>query len=133
MKHIIRLILIYFVLCLLLISCKKDFEQQSVYKSLPEEILGSRSQAMTSTCVEDEDVGSTMDTLLKPTILGYHLVNQPYSLAKMQQAYTNLYGNANGVAITNKYVRFKPSSPQHENGNNQAAGVNTIFAFYNVF
>src|SRR4030095_11133855 len=43
---------------------------------------------------------------------GYHLVNHPYSLANMQQAYINLYGTAANVTVTNKYVRFKPSSPQ---------------------
>lgn len=68
--------------------------------------------SMPSGCVEDQDNGNSQDTLLKPTVLGYHLINHPYSLANMQQAYSNLYGNATGVAVTNKYVRFKPSSPQ---------------------
>lgn len=62
--------------------------------------------------LEDEPNDAAYDSILTPTVLGYHLINHPYSLTHMQQAYTNLYGSATGVTVTNKYVRFKPSNPQ---------------------
>lgn len=49
------------------------------------------------------------DSTQIPTILGYRLQNNPYSLANMQQASINLYGQSNGIAINRKYMRFKPS------------------------
>ena len=71
----------------------------------------SRVAISGGSCVEDTSNPTAYDSVLVPTVLGYHLVNHPYSLAHMQQAYTNLYGSASGVNVTNKYVRFKPSSP----------------------
>ena len=107
-----------FLFVFIAVSCKKsDFKKETnadtIETGLAAERKATMSTALSSTtCVEDQEDGNGMDTLLKPTILGYHLVNHPYSLAIMQQAYTNLYGNANGVVITHKYIRFKPSSPQ---------------------
>jgi hypothetical protein len=57
-------------------------------------------------------MGNQADDLLQPTILGYQLTNQPYSLQNMREAYINLYGSNNGISETNLYVRFKPASPQ---------------------
>lgn len=71
----------------------------------------SRVAISGGSCVEDTGNPAAYDSVLVPTVLGYHLVNHPYSLTHMQQAYTNLYGSASGVSVTNKYVRFKPSSP----------------------
>lgn len=74
---------------------------------------GARASSYSSgTCVEDEEIPAAYDSVLQPTILGYHLINTPYSLASMRQAYLNLFGNNSGVDITNVYYRFKPSSPQ---------------------
>lgn len=52
------------------------------------------------------------DTLEVPTILGNQLLGNPYSLAVMQQASINLYGNANGITVNKLYVRFKPSNSE---------------------
>ncbi len=57
-------------------------------------------------------MGNQADDQLQPTILGYQLTNQPYSLQNMREAYINLYGSNNGISETNLYVRFKPASPQ---------------------
>jgi hypothetical protein len=52
------------------------------------------------------------DTLEVPTILGNQLLGNPYSLAVMQQASINLYGNANGITVNKLYVRFKPANSE---------------------
>jgi hypothetical protein len=55
-------------------SCRKSVVDQSGY------IVGTvRSDAGSSTCVVDAEVPTRMDTILRPTILGYHLINTPYS------------------------------------------------------
>lgn len=99
-------------LFVIVISCKKND-----FKNLSDPKLASVSKTSTTAsssagCVEDTADPLRYDSVLRPTILGYHLINHPYSLANMQQAYINLYGSASGVSLTNKYVRFKPSNPQ---------------------
>ncbi len=97
----------------LFIGCKKkDLETQTTNAANLNSITSQKtlSGPSGSSCIDDVDDGSGYDSILKPTILGYHLVNHPYSLTVMQQAYASLFGNANGVALTHKYVRFKPSS-----------------------
>ncbi len=50
------------------------------------------------------------DTTDVPTILGNQLQGNPYSVANMQQASINLYGNANHIAMNKQYVRFRPGN-----------------------
>ena len=115
MRVCISELLISLVLLITITSCKKDLAgndaDETTLKSSAQSAAAVETMS-SGTCVEDFDGGSGYDTVLKPTVLGYMLINQPYSLANMQQAYINLYGTANGVALTHKYVRFKPSSPQ---------------------
>lgn len=102
-------------LLLLLTSCKRELDRQESVHNVTSSVSKAglvTSLSTTSSCVEDQDLGNGYDSLPIPTILGNHLVNHPYSLATMQQAYTNLYGSANGVSITHKYVRFKPATQQ---------------------
>lgn len=99
-----------------IISCKKDLtgsdgDDNTALKTSTQSI-GAMETISSGTCIEDFDGGTGFDTILKPTVVGYQLINQPYSLANMQQAYINLYGTADGVALTHKYVRFRPSSPE---------------------
>ena len=99
-----------------IISCKKyltgsDGDDNTALKTSTQSI-GAMETISSGTCIEDFDGGTGFDTILKPTVVGYQLINQPYSLANMQQAYINLYGTADGVALTHKYVRFRPSSPE---------------------
>ncbi len=116
MKTYLLLLVILGAVVAVPVSCKRDLQEQINAKALAATAGTINSESSTlmpsTTCVEDQDNGIGMDTILTPTILGYRLIGNPYSLANMQQAYTNLYGNANGVALTHKYVRFKPSSPQ---------------------
>ena len=44
-----------------------------------------------------------------PVVLGQQL-NNPYTIANMQQAYYNLYGYTIQLSVTHLYVRFKPSA-----------------------
>lgn len=44
-----------------------------------------------------------------PLILGQQL-NNPYTITNMQQAYWQLYGSSEPVAVTHLYVRFKPAN-----------------------
>ncbi|MDX2306403.1 MAG: hypothetical protein NW226_26575 [Microscillaceae bacterium] len=56
------------------------------------------------------NVPSPTDTVEYPTILGARLPN-PYLLANMRQAYTNVKGgNWSSLAASHKYVRFRPST-----------------------
>lgn len=106
--------LIAFIFFTFILSCKKTdlpLEGRNATIASAMKIQSSQTVLSSGSCIEDVDEGLGYDTVLRPTILGYHLINHPYSLAIMQQAYTNLYGTANGVSITHKYVRFKPSSP----------------------
>jgi hypothetical protein len=45
-----------------------------------------------------------------PIILGQQL-NNPYTIANMQQAYLLLYGSTTPVPVTHLYVRLRPSNP----------------------
>jgi hypothetical protein len=114
MKPNTHLHLLFFnLLIFLFIGCKKkDLETQTSNAASLNSITSQKilSGPSGSSCIDDVDDGSGYDSILKPTILGYHLVNHPYSLTVMQQAYASLFGNANGVTLTHKYVRFKPSS-----------------------
>jgi hypothetical protein len=114
MHHLLRVCI--FLVMVLGFGCKRDMDHLNHLNTsdLPGASKSgfSNTTMASGTCIEDADDGLGYDTILKPTILGYHLVNHPYSLANMQQAYMNLYGTSSGVAITHKYVRFKPASPQ---------------------
>jgi hypothetical protein len=63
-------------------------------------------------CVEDAENGSLHDTIRIPTILGPQLLGQPYSVAVMQQAATNLYGAsaAASISVNKWYIKLKPNS-----------------------
>jgi len=114
MRNLLLFISILFMI--FFFSCKKkDFD--SIEKNNYSEAAAAKPNNLAAlisggTCIEDLYDPSDYDSILKPTILGYHLINHPYSLANMQTAYLNLYGSASGVTVTNKYVRFKPSNPQ---------------------
>jgi len=101
-----------FMLVLAAPGCRKTLEQKPEAGILQSSSDISAAEASSGTCVEDQENVSTGDSILQPTILGYQLINQPYSLQNMRQAYINLYGHDNGISETNKYVRFKPSSPE---------------------
>ncbi len=45
-----------------------------------------------------------------PIILGQQL-NNPYTIANMQQAYLLLYGSTTPAPVTHLYVRLRPSNP----------------------
>jgi hypothetical protein len=49
------------------------------------------------------------DTSDVQTVLGNKLSGSPYSVAIMQQAAINLYGNSTGISVNKLYVRFKPA------------------------
>lgn len=95
-------------------SCTKDFQAEQAAQELKNSATGLQGQTALaqSSCVEDQHNGSMNDSLPQPTVLGYHLVNNPYSVANMQQASINLYGNASGIVENKWYVRVKPSSPE---------------------
>ena len=79
MRNFGVLLLIAFNL-LLITACKRDIERNvlSVEKPNSKSEANFSIEMSSETCVEDEEDGNSMDTILKPTILGYHLINQPY-------------------------------------------------------
>lgn len=108
-----------FLHCLLLLlvifpsSCKREIELTEKVNSLQAKMGKPGSQLLSNSpgCVEDQDNGSNYDTVPRPTTLGYRLVNNPYSVANMQQASLNLYGTTSGITENKWYVRFKPANP----------------------
>lgn len=117
MRTLTLLVFTSFLLLFTIVSCRKDISGDGNSKGETPLASSTHSTAVSETtnttaCMEDFDDGMGYDTILKPTVLGYRLTNHPYSLANMQQAYLHLYGSDDGVALTHKYVRFKPSSPQ---------------------
>jgi hypothetical protein len=113
MKNSVFFIAGLMLLCTVLVfACrKKDFTSSQTLSSKQSTAKGFSELMASGTCISDYNAGNGYDSILKPTILGYHLQNHPYSLTNMQQAYYNLYGSTSGVTLTHKYVRFKPSTP----------------------
>lgn len=106
MKHVLSFLLIF---AILLVSCKKPvYNEEEPMESLEKKLNSSTSSSVT--CYEVLQPETNQDTAQTPTILGSRLLNNPYSLATMQQASINLYGTANGIVINKKYVRFKPAN-----------------------
>lgn len=81
MKSYPLLLLLFWCLILVNFSCKKTFIDRQQDSQIYSDIF---SNASSSTCVEDAELGTRMDTILKPTILGYRLSNLPYSLTPMR-------------------------------------------------
>jgi len=105
--HLQRIFIIL-ILAVLFISCKKSFERTANSGELNStKSLSSASSDVTCYDTLEPDQGA--DSILTQTILGSRLSGNPYSVQVMQQASTNLYGNANGIVVNKKYVRFKPS------------------------
>jgi hypothetical protein len=102
-------ILVLSTLIIFIYSCKKSSEVSEHTAPLKNPKLQSLVSTGSGTCYETLEPDWNGDSVLTPTILGYHLVNNPYSVSVMQQAAVNLYGNANGITANKKYVRFKPS------------------------
>lgn len=92
------LLLLTAVLLVIIISCKKnDFKNLSDPNlSASSKTTSSAMLSLSGFCISDTDDPAAYDSVLKPTILGYHLVNQPYSLTNIRQAYINLYGSSSG-------------------------------------
>lgn len=96
-------------------SCKKEpfqeIEADEVALQKKNARLAGSAQAMSSgTCVSVVQSETVYDTLQTQTLLGYKLVNNPYSVTKMRQAYQNLYGTTATFTANKKYVRFKPAN-----------------------
>jgi hypothetical protein len=97
-------------------SCKKSIKEKEDVKAV----------SKTSSTLQQRDPGGGggtfcrtelepdwyLDSVLTQTILGYQLIGNPYSVANMQQASINLYGNSNGIVANKKYVRFRPMSDE---------------------
>jgi hypothetical protein len=90
------LLLLLLFIIILQSSCKREIEVTQ-YEKASKAKMGIQSLSSSSGCVEDQDNGSAYDTLPRPTTLGYRLVNNPYSVANMQQASRNLYGTTTGI------------------------------------
>lgn len=94
-------------------SCKKISDQEK--KSEINNNASGANQPNTgkpptgSSCAEELEPDG-IDSVLTPTILGYQLSGNPYSVANMQQASINLYGNNGGIVANKKYVWFKPAN-----------------------
>lgn len=89
-------------------SCQKETKEAK--KDDTEPVSGNSTNgggALTS-CRDELEPGWYADSALTQTILGYQLNGNPYSVATMQQAAINLYGNNNGITANKKYVRFRP-------------------------
>jgi len=90
-------------------SCKKEIQSKEA-DYINNRVAASRDILLSSgSCYETLQPDWFDDSAQTPTILGAHLLNNPYSVAVMQQASQNLYGNSNGISINKKYVRFKPA------------------------
>ncbi len=89
-----KIIYLFAFLLILQFSCSKDLQKEIQIKSNEEESGAVSSKALMTlaetSCVEDQQDGSTGDSILQPTILGARLNGSPYSVTTMRQAYTNL-------------------------------------------
>ena len=93
------------------VSCKKTLEPQDMTASdLTVKGTNAITAAAANGCYQALQPDAQNDTIHTRTVLGRRLTNNPYSVVTMQQASRNLYGQANGISINKKYVRFKPSS-----------------------
>jgi hypothetical protein len=103
-------LLFLFSLILLFSSCRKEVQEQT--KELQEEfITGSPGGGgNTDFCMDPLENDSNYDSLEYTTVLGNQLIGNPYSVAVMQQAAINLYGNSHGIGVNKKYIRFKPDN-----------------------
>lgn len=89
-------------------SCRKNSFEKEKQLAKDAGILSQKEGASSSnSCVESME--NDADTSEVPTILGFQLQGNPYSVAIMQQASINLYGNSNGIAVNKLYVRFRPA------------------------
>jgi hypothetical protein len=68
--------------------------------------LQNRETAVTATAADPISDPNNGDD---PVILGAKL-NNPYSMANMQQAYNTLYGSGTTLSANHLYVRFKPAN-----------------------
>ena len=93
-------------------SCKKlapEKETKVIQEEFP---TGSPKEGGGSTgyCVDPlENYSANYDSVEYQTILGNQLVGNPYSVQVMRQAAINLYGNAHGITVNKKYIRFRPA------------------------
>jgi|CXWL01.1.fsa_nt_gi hypothetical protein len=62
----------------------------------------------TDACRTELEPAWYFDSVYTQTTLGYQLAGNPYSVATMQQASVNLYGNNGNITANKKYVRFRP-------------------------
>ena len=77
-----------------------------------EYVLNKGGSGTLPACREELESETLIDSVSIPTVLGYQLVGNPYSVSVMQQASVNLYGNNAQIVANKKYVRFKPANEQ---------------------
>ena len=103
---------IYLLAMLLTInySCKKEAKEiQAPGNGSTQSTTNSQQQNREDElCRTELEPDWYFDSVSTSTILGYQLIGTPYSVANMQQASINLYGNSNGITANKKYVRFRP-------------------------
>jgi hypothetical protein len=101
-----------FILCLM-VSCKKDIKTDLESPKKEEEIVSGNNPSggnNLESCVDVLEPDWYIDSVSTQTVLGYQLQGNPYSVAVMRQAHTNLYGNNGNLVANRKYVRFKPAN-----------------------
>jgi hypothetical protein len=91
-------------------SCKKAIKEDVRADNKISSGLQQRDPGGGSSPCREELEPDGIDTVSTPTVLGYQLVGNPYSVAIMRQASMNLYGNNGNITANKKYVRFKPSN-----------------------
>ena len=90
-------------------SCRKE-EKIQVLPSAKNDgnIYQKGGGGNTGQCRTELEPDWYVDSVYTQTSLGYQLAGNPYSVANMQQASINLYGNNGGITANRKYVRFRP-------------------------
>lgn len=101
----------------ILFSCKREIATNN---EITKKINTSQISPKSVVLLDNDE-----DTTYTPTILGVHLPN-PYLVPNMKQAYINITGQTSTPAVTNLYVRFKPS------GADQLRQLDSIMAISNI-
>lgn len=93
------------ILLIMFFSCKKDYHDQILDNRTISKLKTSSSNISSTAYPTASDDNDSIET---PTVIDYQLPN-PYLIPNMQQAYYNVTGQNTTPAVTNLYVRFKPS------------------------
>jgi|GEM_PF-3123951 len=109
-------------------SCKKEIQSTDAVVNASSKVEASGEMLLSSgTCNDILEPDWFDDSIQTPTVLGARLLNSPYSVAVMQQASQNLYGNSNGITINKKYIRLKPAN---ETGLTQLVNLEIELSMY---